>query len=208
MLAAGGTTVVSFTMRPEMEGASDVLNKPSISSVARRRLQGVQEAEARRSQEEQRRDDPNESQHLAANTSSLQRVQRDIFISYAHEDRPRAQMLAQTLEDRGWSTFWDRRIPCGKTWRTTIEKEISDARCVIVLWSKASIKSDWVHEEAEDAKRRGILVPALIEDVTPPFGFRSIQTADLINLNWQMEESTEEFRGLIADITGLIEPKS
>jgi TIR domain len=32
---------------------------------------------------------------------------RDIFISYAHEDRSFAQALAQTLSDRGWSLFWD-----------------------------------------------------------------------------------------------------
>ena len=44
----------------------------------------------------------------------------DIFISYAGEDETRAEMLARTLEDRGWSTFWDRTIPIGKTWRETI----------------------------------------------------------------------------------------
>ena len=89
----------------------------------------------------------------------------DIFISYASEDRPRAEMLAQTLEGRGWSTFWDRTIPSGKTWRETIVTELNGARCVIVLWSKASIKSGWVQEEADDANRRGVLVPVLIEDV-------------------------------------------
>jgi hypothetical protein len=143
-----------------------------------------------------RRPPPGEAKRLANEDG------RDIFISYAHEDRPRAQMLAQTLEFHGWSIFWDRRIPIGKTWRDTIGKELSDARCVIVLWSRSSIKSDWVHEEAEDARRRGILVPVLIEDVIPPFGFRSIQTADLIN--WNAKEPSEALRSLIVDITGLI----
>ena len=31
-------------------------------------------------------------------------------------------------------------IPFGKTWRQTIEKELINARCVIVLWSKSSIE--------------------------------------------------------------------
>jgi hypothetical protein len=139
-------------------------------------------------------------------SAPLPRVGHHIFISYAREDRTRAQTLAQTLEDRGWSTFWDRRIPAGKTWRDTIGRELSDARCVIVLWSKTSIKSDWVHDEADDAKRRGILIPVLIEDVDPPFGFRSIQAADLID--WQAMELTEAFRSLIADISDLIGPPS
>jgi hypothetical protein len=77
---------------------------------------------------------------------------------------------------------------------------------VVILgsWSKASIKSDWVQEEADDAKQRGILVPIRIEDVKPPIGFGSIQAADL--LNWNAEEPTEAFRGLIVDITERIGP--
>jgi hypothetical protein len=126
----------------------------------------------------------------------------DIFISYAHQDRPRAQTLAQTLEDSGWSTFWDRTIPTGKTWRETIGRELADAHCVIVLWSKASIESEWVQEEGDDAKRRRILVPVLIENVQPPIGFRAIQTADLAD--WDGKEPTQAFRRLVTDITALI----
>ena len=128
----------------------------------------------------------------------------DIFISYASEDRPRAQMLAEGLERYGWSTFWDRTIPIGKTWRETIGKELNDARCVIVLWSKTSIQSGWVQEEADDAKRRGVLVPILIENVQPPIGFRSIQAAHLEN--WDGTEPPQGFRRLIADIAALIGP--
>src|SRR5262249_12507050 len=128
----------------------------------------------------------------------------EIFISYAREDRPRAEMLAQTLEGHGWSTFWDRTIPIGKTWRETIGRELNGARCVIVLWSKTSIESGWVQEEADDAKRRGVLVPILIENVLPPIGFRSIQAAHLAI--WDGAESTQTFRRLIADIAALVGP--
>jgi TIR domain/Sel1 repeat len=131
-------------------------------------------------------------------------IMTDIFISYAHEDRPRAQVLAQTLEGQRWSIFWDRTIPIGKTWRDTIGKELGNARCVIVLWSKTSIESGWVQEEADDAKRRGILVPVLIENAQPPIGFRSIQTADLVD--WDATEPTEAFRRLIFDIAALVGP--
>ena len=128
----------------------------------------------------------------------------DIFISYASEDRPRAEILAQTLERRGWSTFWDRTIPIGKTWRETIGRELHGARCVIVLWSKSSIESHWVQEEADDAQERGVLVPILIENIRAPIGFRSIQAAHLEN--WDGTESTQPFLRLIADIAGLIGP--
>jgi hypothetical protein len=60
-----------------------------------------------------------------------------------------------------------------------------------------------VQEEADDAKRRGVLVPILIENVQAPFGFRSIQVAHLVD--WDGTESTQAFRRLIADIAALIE---
>jgi ABC-type sugar transport system substrate-binding protein len=126
----------------------------------------------------------------------------DIFISYAREDQPRAEMLAQTLEGRGWSIFWDRTIPVGKTWRETIGRELDDARCVIVLWSKTSIESGWVQDEADDAKGRGVLVPILIENVQPPMGFRSIQAAHLED--WDGTQPTQAFRSLIADIAAVV----
>ena len=126
----------------------------------------------------------------------------DIFISYAKADRSRAEILAQALAGYGWSIFWDRTIPIGRIWRATIEKELNQARCVIVVWSKASIASGFVQEEADDAKRRGVIVPVLIEDVQPPIGFRSLQTADLTD--WNATAPTRAFRGLIADIAELI----
>jgi hypothetical protein len=129
---------------------------------------------------------------------------RDIFISYGREDQTRAQMLARVLERRGWSIFWDRRIPTGKSWPQTIGKELSEARCVIVLWSKTSVESTWVQDEADDARRRGVLFPVLIDNVLPPFGFRSLQAADLAN--WDGKQKTPAVHRLIVDIAAHIGP--
>jgi TIR domain len=126
----------------------------------------------------------------------------DIFVSYASEDRPRGEEFARALEGQGWTVFWDRTIPIGKTWRETIGRELSEARCVIVLWSKTSIDSSWVQEEADDARRRGVLVPVLIDKVVPPIGFRSVQAADLAD--WDKKETTQAFRRLRADIAALV----
>ncbi len=79
----------------------------------------------------------------------------DIFISYANEDRSRAEKLAKSLEEQGWSIWWDKTIPPGKTFDQVIEEAISAAKCVVVLWSQTSIKSSYVKEEASIGRDRG-----------------------------------------------------
>jgi hypothetical protein len=60
-----------------------------------------------------------------------------------------------------------------------------------VLWSRRSVESDWVKEEAEEGVRRGILIPVLIEDVEIPLGFRRKQAARLSE--WSGDADDPEF---------------
>lgn len=126
----------------------------------------------------------------------------DVFLSYAREDLEQARQLAQALTGQGWSVFWDRTIPAGETWREYIGAQLEQARCVVVAWSKTSISSRWVQEEADEGLQRDALVPVLFEPVTPPLGFRSIQAEDLSS--WDGSETSWAFRKLIDDITRLL----
>jgi formylglycine-generating enzyme required for sulfatase activity len=126
----------------------------------------------------------------------------DIFISYAKEDRPRAEAIAKALEGHGWSVWWDRDIRAGKNIALVIEEEIGKARCVVVLWSATSVRRDWVNDEAREGNDRGILVPVLIEEVRPPLGFRSMHAADLTG--WQRDAAAPAFQRLCSDIEALI----
>jgi len=128
----------------------------------------------------------------------------DIFISYASEDRSRIEPLAKALEDQGWSVFWDRTIPAGKTWRQVIGHALETARSVIVAWSKSSVDSSWVQEEADRGRERNILIPVLIDNVKPPLGFGAIQAADLIG--WEPTQSSPEFENLISDLSVILGP--
>ena len=76
----------------------------------------------------------------------------DIFISYAKEDREWVGTLADALLGTGWSLFWDRDIPLGLTWDEHIGRKLEEARCVVVVWTEASLESDWVKEEALPAE--------------------------------------------------------
>ena len=118
----------------------------------------------------------------------------DVFISYATADRDRIRPLVNALEQRGWSVWWDRTILAGQRWEDVIEAALNEARCVIVLWSSASIQSEWVRAEADEGRRRHVLVPALLDDVKIPLAFRGIQAASLVG--WSGATDSPEFEAL------------
>src|SRR5215813_1171684 len=126
----------------------------------------------------------------------------DIFISYSNSDRPRAKALAEAIEERGWSVWWDRKIPLGKSWDQVIEDQVDAARCMIVLWSKESISSTWVKTEAREGKARGILIPVLTDDAKIPLEFRHMQAANLTG--WQTGAQSIEFDQLLAHIAEML----
>jgi TIR domain len=122
----------------------------------------------------------------------------EIFVSYAREDAARVGPLAAGLEAHGYRVFWDRKIPSGKSWHEVLEEALGRADRVIVVWSKYSIKSGFVRDEAARAQLREALVPILLDDVPPPLGFGHIQAANLID--WSGDTSAESFRSLLSDL--------
>lgn len=126
----------------------------------------------------------------------------DVFLSYAREDRERAGRLAHALEARGWSVWWDREILAGQAFDQAIEKQLESARCIVVLWSRDSVSSEWVKNEAAVAAERGVLTPVTIDVVKLPLEFRRRQTISLIG--WKGQESHPAFVELCHHVTAHI----
>ena len=126
----------------------------------------------------------------------------DIFISYKRQDRPWAEALAQALEATGRSVWWDDRLAAGEQYDEVLETQLEQTRCVIVLWSAASIESRWVRTEANEGLRRNILVPVKIEDVEPPLAFRLIHTGSLIG--WDRTAAHPLLADLVQDVNRML----
>jgi RNAse (barnase) inhibitor barstar len=123
----------------------------------------------------------------------------DIFLSYSSKDRDRAAALAQALIQSGLTVFWDRKIPAGQNYHEYLESQLRLARLVVVIWTPASVASDWVKLEADEGIERDALLPVLMQDVQVPLRFKHVQMADL--RSWRGSAEERSFKDLIEAIT-------
>ncbi|HEX5007169.1 MAG TPA: toll/interleukin-1 receptor domain-containing protein [Hyphomonadaceae bacterium] len=123
----------------------------------------------------------------------------DIFISYKREDRPVAERLSMSLEQFGFSVWWDFDLLSGDPFRQVIRAVIDQCSAAVVLWSERATASDFVMDEATYAKSKGKLCPIMIEPMRElPMGFGQIHTNDLSN--WEGEPSHPGFQALVRAI--------
>lgn len=102
----------------------------------------------------------------------------DIFLSYGHTDRARAEALAALLSAH-FSVWWDKDLDAACAWRKELEEQIDAARCVVVLWSEAARASDFVRSEASRAAQRRTLLQVSLDGEDVPLGFTESQWINL-----------------------------
>lgn len=103
----------------------------------------------------------------------------DIFISYSKANMDLAAELAQFLEESGYDVWWDYELVGGFKFRNQIKEQLSLAKAAIVIWTPESVESEFVLDEAEDAKSADKLLPVRVAEVdfkAIPLGFRQFQT--------------------------------
>lgn len=122
----------------------------------------------------------------------------DIFLAYSRANSKKAGQFREAFEKEGFSVFVDVDMPAGVRWREHIEKQLNSCSVLVVLWSKTSVKSDYVKEEADIAKDRQKLFPVMITKCELPYGFRSFQTIDLTS--WRADPNAPQWKRLIKDI--------
>jgi streptogramin lyase len=96
-------------------------------------------------------------------------VAHDVFISYAHHDKPHADAVCATLEAKGIRCWVAPRdvIP-GQEWGEAIVDAIHSSRVMVLMFSSHANDSPQIRREVQLAvNAESILIPFRIEDVAP-----------------------------------------
>lgn len=125
-----------------------------------------------------------------------------IFISYARADRDLAEKLAGALVARDHEVWWDRDLSIGDAFRKTIENELKASEASIVIWTKHSVASRWVLDEADKAVSAEKLLPVAFEaGIEVPMGFGQFHVLDFSTWNGDARAAQlEELDSKVAEI--------
>lgn len=106
----------------------------------------------------------------------------DVFISYAREDLGLAQDLAEDLKGAGYRVWWDAELVGSDDFYEVILSALSAASAAIVIWTKSSVRSRFVRDEARFALYHDKLIATKTDDleiIDLPFGFQGQHTERL-----------------------------
>lgn len=125
-----------------------------------------------------------------------------VFVSYSRKDRPEVMPIIEGLQKAGITVWWDGLLEAGNVFLQTTEDALENAAVVLVVWTRTSINSNWVRDEATSGRDDGRLVPLTIDGSMAPLGFRQFQIADLSG--WHGDAEAPEFAEIIRSVRTLV----
>ena len=128
----------------------------------------------------------------------------DIFISYAREDADVVARLAAALQEAGYSSWWDTKLTSGSRYLKETEAALKESKAVLVVWSKASVDSHWVADEAAVGRDENRLAAVTFDASMPPLGFRQFQVTDFSH--WKGGVNEPQFQNLSRGLSHLAPP--
>jgi TolB-like protein/Tfp pilus assembly protein PilF len=126
----------------------------------------------------------------------------ELFLSYSREDARDVERLASALQAAGYQCWWDRDLASGVHYLSETEAKLKAAKAVVVLWSKTSITSHWVADEAAAGRDDGRLAALSFDGSMPPLGFRQFQVTDFSG--WKGGTDEAPFRSLLKGLERIV----
>lgn len=113
---------------------------------------------------------------------------KHVFISFKSFESETASLISDKLKATGYRVWFSEDLQCGNEWHGEIDKAITEAGAIVVLWSEESMKSVWVKHEASQAIAKNIYAPVRISPIVIESPYNRIQTADIIDWNGDVKE--------------------
>jgi hypothetical protein len=114
-----------------------------------------------------------------AATSAPLKPSADVFISYKRDERAEVYAIAQRLEALKLRVWFDAEMRSGTTFDAEIDRQVRDAKAVLVCWSPGAVASDWVRGEAMIGRERGVLAAAILKPCSLPAPFNLVHADNL-----------------------------
>ncbi|WP_041301437.1 AAA family ATPase [Hirschia baltica] len=75
-----------------------------------------------------------------------------IFLSYSSENQKQADRVSQFMSEHGFENWQDdQKLKPGDEFEDIIIRKVQTSRCLVLLLTRASLKSEWVKKEVETA---------------------------------------------------------
>ena len=128
-----------------------------------------------------------------------------IFISYAASAEAAARRIGEALRALDYGVWRTDDLPASMTsdFAETVEKRLTSAKAIVVVWSAEAVESRWVKAEADLARKAGTLVQLSLDGAVPPKPFDALPCAALAD--WSGDPAAPGWRalvGAIADLAG------
>jgi hypothetical protein len=107
-----------------------------------------------------------------------------------------AERVRDALEEAGYEVFWDQSTPPGKDWDSWIREQLTSAKLLVALWTKASVVSPNVRHEAIIAREAEKILPVMVDDLKPtdfPMGLFMVQAMTIGRSQRQFEAVRTRF---------------
>lgn len=125
----------------------------------------------------------------------------DVFISYARATEAQACSIADALAALGYQVWRDDQLPVHRPYTDVIEEHLVAAKAVLVVWSAAAVRSDWVRSEADRGRMLGKLVQVRLDPTPLPLPFDQIDCADLTG--WTGDTDAPAWRKVVSSLASL-----
>lgn len=127
----------------------------------------------------------------------------DFLVVSDIDDTPRAKRLVDALRRSGLDVTWDAEWRSGEHWRSRLDELTKTATCILVVWTQESVRPEasLVHDIAQRALERDVLLPVGLDAVTAPLGFGSIRPIDLGG--WNGSRRNRRFKRLVAAVRAM-----